>query len=273
MRRPVCLLTDYGIGDSYVGQVKGVIATTAPGSPIVDITHDIEPFAVDEAAWTLEVTLPHLPEDAVIMAVVDPGVGSDRAALVLEDREGRLLVGPDNGLLAGAVADDLRVNSKVNLGRSDVLCRVLNLPNLGIDPSKASATFHGRDVFGRVAALLASEISFEAVGESISSITSCGSLRASPSTDAALEARVIHIDRFGNLVTTLHRSQLPTEEIALLVRGTSVSHRVRTFGDLMPGELGWHEDSSGFIALAGNQMSAATSLGASRGDPILVKLR
>ncbi len=260
---PIFLLTDFGERDHYAGHMKAVIAGIAPLAPVIDLSHGIEPYAVDEAAWMLEITLPVLPERAVVIAVVDPGVGTSRRALVV-CREGRYFVGPDNGVLTpilrGTRADDQ--------GECDV--REITAPQTR--RATASNTFHGRDIFAPAGAYLATGLDHQRLGPPVSNPVLLPPCRGEPNGFGRLLGRVIHIDRYGNLITTIRASQL-FPRFAIDAGGREIDVHVRTFAEAPPGALFCHADSSGFVAIAVNQGSAAALLGARRGDPVVVHAR
>lgn len=251
------LLTDFGTCDPYAGQVRCVIAGIAPASPVVDLSHDVSPFAIDEGAWILETTLELLPPAAVVLAVVDPGVGSARRALVVAGA-GRFFVGPDNGLLSPALA----------FGGAEA--RELCTP--GWRRAVVSATFHARDIFGPAAAHLAAGADFRRAGPPVADAIRLPRFEGRPAGLGELQGYVVHIDRYGNVVTTIRSHQLfPRFEIELA--GCVVDRRVHTFADAPKGHLFCHADSSGFIAIACNQASAAAELGVQRGDAVVVRAR
>ncbi len=255
---PIFLLTDFGTRDSYVGQVKAVIAGIAPRCPLIDLSHEIEPYAVDEAAWMLETALPHLPPRAVVLAVVDPGVGTDRRALAVRV-DGRSFVGPDNGILSPAL--------RAGPARAAPFARELAAAHARREP--ISDTFHGRDVFAPAAARLATGTDFSQLGPPVDEPRLLPEFRAVPGGPGCLRGYVVHVDRYGNLITTVRASQV-SRPFELEVAGARISTRVRTFAEGAGSRPFCHADSSGFIAVALNQASAADALGARRGDPVRV---
>lgn len=274
MTRPIVLLTDFGHSSTYVGQVKAVIAGIAPDAPVIDLTHEVAPFAVEEGAWMLECALPVLPDDAVVLAVVDPGVGSQRAEVVIRV-DGRLFVGPDNGLFSCAVPrwrrDELPVPGPGRLATHagiDVreLCEPL------IRRPHVSATFHGRDIFAPAAAHLARGLDHRLVGPPLPALMAFAPFEGRPGRWGELHGHVIHIDRYGNVVTTIRAGQV-FPQFELHVGGAAVDRHFRTFADAPPGMPFCHADSSGFIAIALNQGDAARALGVRRGDPVVVYAR
>jgi hypothetical protein len=234
----IVLLTDFGVADPYVGQVRLRLAEGAPGVPVIDLFHDLPNFAIQASAYLLSAYCRDVPAGSVIMAVVDPGVGGTRNAIVLRTG-GRLYVGPDNGLFE-MVARREGVES----------CEALTVP------ASAAPTFHGRDVFAPAAAALAR-------GE------------RPPAHPAPLTrfpdwpddwARVLFIDHYGNVVTGLRaRPGLH----ALVAKGHHL-RRARLFAEGVPGEPFFYENANGLIEIAAREDSAAAILGLQLADPLLV---
>ncbi len=266
MSRPVFLLSDFGSRGSYVGQVRAVIAAVAPASPVHDITHEVEPFAIDEGAWLLETALASLPETAVVLAVVDPGVGSARKGIALLSA-GRLFIGPDNGLLSAALPAPVR-----ETGKTDGLVRAHELTSPQYQRRPVSPTFHGRDIFAPAAAYLASGLDLALLGPPLAVLTTLPPFEGVPARPGELHGRVVHIDRFGNLITTLKAQQI-FPECAIEVAGYSVDRRFHTFASAPEGAVFCHVDSSGYVAIAVNQGSAASVTGGRRGDSVVVRAK
>ncbi len=189
------LLTDFGLSDYYVAAVKGTVLRLAPGTQLVDISHDVEPGNVTQAAFLLAAAAPSFPAGTVHLVVVDPGVGSPRRILAAA-AGGFLLLGPDNGVLAPLLGDAAGRGGIRSVERQDLF-----------EPGP-SATFHGRDRFAPVAAFLLRGGALDELGPAVADpITPDG---AKPRRDAGLlSGSVIHIDRFGNLVTDIPGSWLP----------------------------------------------------------------
>jgi S-adenosylmethionine hydrolase len=247
MRPIITLLTDFGTVDGYVGEMKGVLLSSVPNAEIVDITHDIPPQDVERARLVVARVWRRFPEGTIHIVVVDPGVGSARAALAVAS-EGRYLLGPDNGTLSPAL-----------LASS---ARVVELP---IAPH-VSSTFHGRDVFAPAAAALASGESFSALGSDARSPT----IRRTPEpirrVDGALDGEVIIVDRFGNAVTNLVGMRGGTIEIGAV----RIPVR-RTYAEVESGELVAVVGSTGFIEIAARDGNAAELLHLSRGSPVALR--
>ena len=240
----IVLFTDFGIEGPYVGQMKAVLAREAPGVPVIDLMHDAPAFAPEPAAYLLAAYAEAFPADSTFLAVVDPGVGGARAAVVVE-AGGRRFVGPDNGLLA--------ITAR----------RAGDAQWWGItwQPSRLSASFHGRDLFAPVAARLArgdTDIELEPMTPS--------DHVGSHWTDD--RPQVVYIDRYGNAVTGLRAAALRAD--ATLEVGSHRLTRRRTFGDGRPGEAFWYENANGLAELSVNQERAADVLDIAVGTPIAI---
>ncbi len=276
---PIFLLTDFGTADSYAGQVKAVLTARAPGAPLVDLTHEVSPFAIDEGAWLLETALPFLPAPAVVLAVVDPGVGSERLPIAVRAPVGgdsdpaaaRYFVGPDNGLLSGAVPPGERPAPPGGPCAVPDGLAVRAIESAEARLAAVSATFHGRDLFAPAAAHLAAGGEFEALGPAPGGLRLRPPFAARPEGER-LRGKVIHIDRYGNLVTTIRKEQLPANYV-LEVAGRRIERAVRTFSDAPRATLACHVDSSGFLAIAEREGSAAVRTGAVRGDAVFLTPR
>jgi S-adenosyl-L-methionine hydrolase (adenosine-forming) len=252
----VTLLTDYGRDDDFVGVCHGVIRSICPDADVLDITHGIRRYGVRQGSIVLRNTLPYMPA-GVHMAVVDPQVGSERRGLALRTADGRLLVGPDNGLLSLAWERCGGVEAVVDVSRS---------PHR-LEP--VSATFHGRDVFAPVSAHLAAGEALDEAGDPVDAGTLARVELPAPRQErGALVAHALVIDRFGNVSLNATRELLEPTGLAL---GDAVELEVagerylgglgRTFADVKPGELVVYEDSYRTLAVAINRGDAADTLG------------
>jgi S-adenosyl-L-methionine hydrolase (adenosine-forming) len=242
--RVVTLLTDFGTADGYVGEMKGVLVALAPHATLVDIAHDVRAHDVDGARLALERYWLRFPTGTVHVVVVDPGVGSSRAAIAVES-EGRYLVGPDNGVLSPALAS----------GNA----RAVVLPI----PAVAAPTFHGRDVFAPAAARLAAGAGLSELGTPASP-----RIAASPQAQRTADGwrgEVIAIDRFGNAITSL-----PAGPSRIEVAGRSLPVQ-RTYSDLVPGQAGAVVGSSGRIEVVVREGRAAEELGLERGAAVIAR--
>ncbi|MDB4878019.1 MAG: hypothetical protein JWM41_4465 [Gemmatimonadetes bacterium] len=247
MRPIITLLTDFGTADGYVGEMKGVLLSQAPGAEIVDVTHDIPPQDVETARLTLARVWRRFPHGTVHVVVVDPGVGSSRAALAVASN-GRFLVGPDNGVLSPAL---LLADARV--------------VELAI-PRGASATFHGRDIFSPAAAALARGESIDALGRTMDAPQIRRTPEPTRRADGALDGEVIAVDRFGNAITNLIGLRGGTIEVGELV--IPVRH---TYAEVASGTPVAVVGSTGFIELAVRDGHAATTLGLSRGSRVALR--
>jgi S-adenosylmethionine hydrolase len=246
MSRIITMLTDFGTADGYVGELKGVLASGAPGAALVDVSHDLAPHDVDGARLALARYWRRFPVGTVHVVVIDPGVGGDRAALAVES-EGRCLVGPDNGVLSPAL---------LHAGM-----RCVSLPI----PAGAAPTFHGRDVFAPAAAALAQGIALDALGEPFAEPVVRRTPEATRRDDGAVAGVVITIDRFGNAVTNL----MARRGGVLVVGGRSLA-LTRSYSDVARGALLALVGSSGLVEIAMRDGSAAAQLGLKRGSEVVL---
>ncbi|HEX2572066.1 MAG TPA: SAM-dependent chlorinase/fluorinase [Polyangia bacterium] len=266
MRPIITLLTDFGTQDGYVGAMKGVILGDAPEAAIVDLTHDIPPQDVLAGAFALAQAAPYFPVGTVHVAVVDPGVGTERRALVAE-HAGHVYIGPDNGLFTFVLGEGPG-------GTAGAASRVRVIDRL---PSEWSLhpTFHGRDLFARVAARLAAgDAPTRFAGAEVEPRRL--ELPRPSETPEGLDGVVIHCDRFGNLVTNLATRLIP-ERLGAGLRcgGVEVAGALATlgttYGDVAPGELVAYGGSAGYLEIGVRDGSAAARLGARRGTPVRVR--
>src|SRR5215217_3026313 len=265
--RPVCFLSDFGLADDFAGTCKGVMLRIASEVSIVDLTHEVPGFEVESGAEMLQHATRYMPADTVYLAVVDPGVGTERRELALRTESGALLVGPDNGLLVPAAE---------SLGGISAAC-ALTEKRFHLHP--VSSTFHGRDVFAPVAAHLAAGVGLSDLGEPVDPSSLMRLRPASVKVDegAGLVTRIISVDRFGNARLSIMHKELGLEySDALKVDagdgGMSVRY-VETFGSAKPGELVLVPDSHWRLSLAINKGSAAQALGLKTGATVRITLK
>ncbi|MBE0656545.1 MAG: SAM-dependent chlorinase/fluorinase [Bryobacteraceae bacterium] len=256
----VTLLTDFGTSDNFAGVMKGVIASIAPEVSVVDITHDILPQQVKQGRWVLGQSWRWFPRGTVHVAVVDPGVGTERRALAVE-AAGHFFVGPDNGLLSDAVRMEK--------------AKVRQITNRGWMLKDVSATFHGRDVFAPVAARVASGGRFAAAGGVVADATYLGPMEPVRTGKRFWTGEVVHVDRFGNLITNLTPAGVPD----LLARPAvfkagfqQIAGLSATYGAGKPGEVIALIGSHGGVELSVNCGSAAGALGLVLGSPVDVEI-
>lgn len=259
----ITFLSDYGLEDDFVGVCHAVIAGICPEARVIDLVHWVPRGDVRAGALVLGGALPYLPV-GVHLCVVDPGVGSSRRGVALRVADGRLLVGPDNGLLSLATERAGGAVEAVDIGRSPFA-----LPTV-------SATFHGRDIFAPVAARLAGGAALGDAGEPCDPSGLVAVELPQPRVEGGvLVAQALYIDRFGNVQLNVEE---PSFEMGAEVDVTAASGRsdraryVRTFADAGAGELILYQDSYGRLAVAVNQGDAATRLDMAVDDELRIRL-
>lgn len=245
MRPLITLLTDFGTADGYVAELKGVLFSLAPEAQVVDLSHDIPPQDVELARLTVARYWRRFPEGTIHLVAVDPSVGTSRHALAVES-EGRLLVGPDNGVLSPALL----------LGSA----RAVVLPVA----ASASRTFHGRDVFAPAAGALATGVHLDSLGAPISDPVIRRTKEAVRRSDGAVIGEVIAVDRFGNAITNL----MGARQGVVAAGGRPVAIR-DTYADVPPGAPVALVGSNGLLEIAVRDGNAATVLGLSRGVTVV----
>jgi S-adenosyl-L-methionine hydrolase (adenosine-forming) len=262
----ITFLTDFGLRDDFVGTCHGVIKRLAPAAQIIDITHGIPPQAVLQGALVLANAVPYMPV-GVHLAVVDPGVGGHRRAIVLGDAEGRLYVGPDNGLLLPA-ADRAGITAAHELAN----------PAYALE--SISRTFHGRDLFAPAAAHLARGVPIGELGPPIDPEALARLDLPKPEFgDSVILATTLYVDSFGNIALNLTRDDL---ESVGVVPGTKVELDVggelyyavsaRTFADARTGDVILYEDSYRNMSIAISNGNAAAMLHAAIGQPLGIRV-
>jgi S-adenosyl-L-methionine hydrolase (adenosine-forming) len=267
--RPViALMTDFGIGDGDVGVMKGVIAGITPDAHIIDITHNIGPQIVSSGAWILAASYRYFPKNTVFVCVVDPGVGSTRGAIALHAGDW-YFVGPDNGLFSYVMSEQT-IHAAVLLTNSSYHLRTV------------STTFHGRDIFAPTGAYLARGLTgvFFELGPSVDPATlnrlEVGDVVRDGTT---LNAHIIHVDNFGNLITSIPLTFVPELFTASHVRivfpneDMEVAERRRFFADGPDdGQAFIYGDSSGYVGIAVRNGNAAKTLGIALGAPLALNI-
>ncbi len=252
----VILLTDYGADSIYVGELKGAIYGKFPEAKVDSISHSIPPFDIVAGAYMLAESCPIFPKGTVFCCIVDPGVGTARKAIALETKAGQFFVGPDNGLLSLVAARDglaqIREAGNTALWREGV----------------TSTTFHGRDIFGPVAASLAKGVAMKEVGAELTDLVRLD-LPPSRVEDRHVTGTVIRADVYGNLVTNIGAANLGTlgikrgDTLKVKIGGTSyTAPLVSTYADVPEGRRLFVLQSSGMLECAINKGSLAEALGA-----------
>ena len=257
----VTLLTDFGAQDYFVGAMKGVILSLNPDATIVDITHEIPPQDIHAAAFNLLASYKEFPAGTIHLAVVDPGVGSDRRAILVECAN-QLFIGPDNGLFSWITEREGKFSA-------------WQITAEQFFRNPVSPTFHGRDVFAPVAAALSNGVAPGELGPPLENIVRLPPLLPRPAADG-LEGSIIHIDRFGNCVTNFTSEHINEAGIAagakLMVTNKEITSIRRFFADQSASndELFMLVGSAGFVEIAAQNASAAAVLSARRGDSVLL---
>jgi len=251
----VTLLTDFGSSDGYVGAMKGAMLARQPELRLVDLTHEIAPGDVVAAAYVLLQAAPHFPDGTVHLVVVDPGVGTERAALACAARS-QLYVGPDNGVLSWVLEDAV-----------DLVVHAISGPVFA--PGQASAVFHGRDIFGPAAAHLAAGGVLSELGGRLDSSSLVRLERRARRDGNVRTGTVVHVDRFGNLISDIPAASPLRGSVELAGRSIPVG---RSYADVPRGELLALCGSSGRLEVACNGGNAAQLLGAARGDVIVFRV-
>jgi S-adenosylmethionine hydrolase len=271
----VTLTTDFGYDDAYVAAVKGAILSINPEACIVDVSHSIRPQDILEAAFILNTAYRYFPKQTVHVAIVDPGVGSERRGIILKTPSA-VFVAPDNGILSYVIDDLFSVDGRSVTEQAHGLTEVVFKKGLEAaaitDPRfwrhPVSPTFHGRDVFAPVAAGLSLGISPYEFGEKISSLHVLPIVKPWLDQDGNVVGQVLHVDRFGNLITNVGSSSLPGKNVVIEVGG----RRVQGISDYYAQGEGIMAvvGSSGYLEVSLRDGSACDFLDVGLGDEIRV---
>jgi S-adenosyl-L-methionine hydrolase (adenosine-forming) len=262
MTHPIAFLSDFGYRNEWVGICHAVINKIAPESQVIDLSHGVPPLDVRAGALLLADSLPYLRHEAVVLAVVDPSVGRD-LDIAVRTGDGRILVGPDNGLLAPAWRAAEGVADVVSITSSEVL----------LEP--VSPSFHARDVLAPAAAHLAAGASLSELGEPVEPETLVDLTVPEPSVEPGkIACEVLDLNRFGNVQLNVRSSHLAAAGLDQVERisvdaqsGSAVVKRVSTYADLAEGEWGLMVDPRGWLSvIRGNPANAAAELGVSNDD-------
>jgi len=255
-KRLITLTTDFGSTDHFVGTMKGVIFGIYPAAQIIDITHEVQAFEIADGAFTIAQAHRYFPKQTIHVVVVDPGVGSTRRP-ILAEMAGQFFIAPDNGVL-----------SMIFEAQSP---KVRHISNQRYFLHPLSRTFHGRDIFAPVAAHLASGVAPAKFGKLIDDSLRLNFHRPTQTGKNAWRGSVLKVDRFGNLITNLHRDDFPNLEVRpfrLLAGRQPVTRLALTFTECAPGDLFVLVGSSGYLEVATNQGSAAKILGCGAGSQV-----
>jgi S-adenosylmethionine hydrolase len=278
----VTITTDFGAVDGYVGTMKGVVLSIAPSARIVDISHEIAPHDIRQAAYVLYAAYPFFPLQTVHLVVVDPGVGSARRPVALRTPAGSF-VGPDNGVLSYVIARE-PVEAMVELADPDYHL-----------PGGRSHTFHGRDIFAPAAAYLAAGTPLSALGPPVTDLITFPLPRLEIA-DEGITGEVLHVDHFGNVVTSIgilawsgpdrltltpafrgagrlgrETLRLRADRVTVLVAGQRVVGVRRSYAEVASDQIAVLVGSSGHLEIAVREGNAAETLGVDRGDEVVLR--
>lgn len=259
----ITLTTDFGLRDPYVGQLKGAILRRNMEAKIVDLSHAIGPHDILAGAIIIRSSYDFFPRGSVHLVVVDPGVGSQRKIIALK-ADSHFFIGPDNGVLTLLMRDR----------KVQALHRI---SNRSLFPDRISSTFHGRDIMAPVAAALAKGMDISEVGPAIT-VDDCAHLDipATQFDENGITGRVISIDRFGNIQTSISSFTLanyqPSSFAGIFIGSHSINSIASTYADTQPGELLALIDSAGYLEIAVNRGNAAERIGCKVGDPVNVTM-
>jgi S-adenosyl-L-methionine hydrolase (adenosine-forming) len=259
--RIVALLTDFGHRDPFVGTMKGVMLGINPDLQLIDLSHEITPQRVREAAIVLSATFPYFPPHTIFLVVVDPGVGGTRRPIVVETAE-HLFVAPDNGVL-GPVLDQTQVR------------RVIHATEAGYFRQPISRTFHGRDVFAPLAAWLSRGVEAQALGTAIDDHRRLTLPRPHVRAGGELAGEVLYQDRFGNLITNIPEAWVtevwglpPWQGVQATIEASVIRELDSHYAQRPPQELGMIFNSWGLLEIFANGGNAARVTGAAEGSSV-----
>jgi len=256
-RSIITLTTDFGLSDHFVATMKGVIRGISPLADIIDITHDVRPFEITQASFLLSQAYPYFPKKTVHVAVVDPGVGTARRPILVE-AAGQYFIGPDNGIFGMIFSREKK--HKV---------RAITAERYFLQP--LSRTFHGRDVFAPVAAHLTRGVLPSKFGKLIKDYLKPMSEKPIQTGRRIWTGTILHVDRFGNLITNFHRNDFPTLQLRpfeLAIGTVTIRRLALTYSECESNEPVLIIGSSGYAEVAVNQGSAARLLGCGVGAPV-----
>ena len=259
----ITLTTDFGLRDSYVAIMKGVILSICPSVRIIDISHEVRKFDVLSGAFILASAFSYFPKGTIHVGVVDPGVGTERKAIAIKTKN-YFFIGPDNGLLTLA--------SKI-----DGIVEIRLIENEELFLQNVSSTFHGRDIFAPVAAHIARGVKVEEIGRRIDDFINL-SLEFGKIEEGKIKGKIVHIDRFGNLITSIEGKLL----LDMIDYGGKVTMELgdehfelpllKSYGYAKEGDLLLTIGGSGFVEISVNKGSAFKRLGASVGEKVILVL-
>lgn len=265
MKKFIVLLTDFGIDDVYVGIMKGVIYRISPNTNIIDLTHNIQPQNIKQAAFLLATSYKFFPSGTIFCTIIDPGVGSGCEHIALKYK-GRYFVAPNNGVLTYLLKAGKPITKVVKLDNADY-----HLKNI-------SNTFHGRDIYAPISAFLANKVNLSELGTDFEAVKI---IKLAPLKneiyDNNFHGEIIHIDHFGNLITslkaeTIQKNQLSSDYLMLQFGDLQLMKLHKTYSDVPVGKFVVYKGSSGFIEIGIREGNASKNLKAEIGMEISIKL-
>ena len=257
----ITLITDFGSQDGYTGVMKGVIANINPSASVIDISHNIEPQNVFQAAYVLNSSYTYFPKGTIHVVVVDPGVGSGRKILCLKT-EDYLFLAPDNGALSFIVA-------------KEEFPSIREVTNIKLFLPEVSNTFHGRDIFAPVAAHLLKGVNYKDLGKRVDRINEIKLPKPIRSPGGMLTAEIIYVDGFGNLITNVNkdvfnRMKINTERVAITMGRKRINGICESYTDVGENEALAIFGSSGYLEISINQGRARDVLNLKKGDKLVI---
>jgi hypothetical protein len=252
----ITLLSDFGTEAHFVGVMKGVIATIAPEARLVDITHEVPPFAITTGAFLLDQSWRYFPKGSIHLAIVDPGVGGQRRPILIAS-QGHYFIGPDNGLFSLILQDP------------KAIARALDKPKYWLP--NVSNTFHGRDIFSPVAAHLSNGVKPAQLGSKIADPWRSPLLAPVRQSRRTYTGSILFVDRYGNLITNFKIDAFPTlrnRPFAMAAGLETIELFASTYAHIPPGELAVLPSSSGFYEIALREASAAARTKITLGSPL-----
>jgi S-adenosylmethionine hydrolase len=262
----ITLTTDFGVSDGYVATIKGVIFDICPDARIIDVSHDILPQNVEQAAFVLNNTARYFPANSVHVAVVDPGVGTDRKPILLDTPTGSF-IGPDNGIFSYVLK---RLSDDDTSGTTPASCQAYLLDKQKYWLCPVSGTFHGRDIFAPVAAYIGKGVARADVGTPVNTLVK-GRVSVLLLEANHIEGRLLQVDRFGNLISNIPEGMLDREIVSVRLAGRTIPHLNETYsaGRGLVALVGSH----GYLEVAWRNGNAAKVLGVGFGETIVVELK
>jgi len=266
----ITLTTDFGLQDTYVAAMKGVILSINPKVTLVDICHSIEPQNILQAAFLISTACSYFPKDTIHMVIVDPEVGSQRRAIILKTREAFFLA-PDNGVLSYIIhrPSPKRALSKAKPKRLPPGLLAIEISNPKFWHHPVSSTFHGRDIFAPVAAHLSLGVPLQEFGQVITSLSAFPVPCPQVGPRGDLIGHVLHIDRFGNIITDIDQEDLPSGKFSVKIAGRQIESLSASYAEAegLLALIG----SSGHLEIAVKNGSATGLIGAKVGDEVRIK--